>query len=214
MRGDILIINDHHRQAADEILKLTLTYIRSKAGKFFFSIAGESGSGKSELAYALENGLEKIGIPACIIQQDDYFVFPPKTNEKMRVIDINRVGLNEVRLDLLNDNIKAVLEGNLKVEKPLVIFEEDRITSEIIDLEPYKVIIIDGTYTTLLEQIDCRVFIDRDRDDTRADRLKRNRERQNDYLENILEIEHNIISRHKDMADIIVNKEFKAKKSI
>jgi uridine kinase len=214
MRGDILIINDHHRQAAEEILKLTLTSIRSKVGKFFFSIAGESGSGKSELAFALENGMEKMDIPACIIQQDDYFVFPPKTNEKMRVININRVGLNEVRLDLLNDNIKAVREGNLKVEKPLVIFEEDRITSEIIDLEPYRVIIIDGTYTTLLEQIDCRIFIDRDRDDTRADRLKRNRERQNDYLENILEIEHNIISRHKDMADIIVNKEFKVKKFI
>jgi len=213
MRGDILFIGDHHRHAAEDILKLTQSDIRSKPGKFFFSIAGESGSGKSELAYALEGLLEKINIPAYIIQQDDYFVLPPKTNEKMRVIDINRVGPGEVRLDLLNENIKAVVGGQSKIEKPLVIFEEDRITSEILDLDPYRVIIIDGTYTTLLEHIDCHVFIDRDRNDTRADRLKRNREKQNNYLEEILIIEHNIISRHKAMANIIVNKEFKAARS-
>jgi len=213
MKGDILIIGDHHRRAAEGILNLTLSTILSKTGKFFFSIAGESGSGKSELAYALEGLLEKRNIPAYIIQQDDYFVFPPKTNERMRVIDIDRVGPAEVRLDLLDENIRAVLEGHSKIEKPLVIFAEDRITSEIIDLDPFQVIIIDGTYTTLLEQIDCRVFIDRDRNDTRADRLKRNRERQNDYLENILEIEHNIISRQKAMAQIIVNKEFIAARS-
>jgi uridine kinase len=210
MRGDILIIGDHHRRAAEEIMKLIEPSVRSKPGKYFITIAGESGSGKSELACALEDTLEKINIRAYIIQQDDYFVFPPKTNEKRRVIDINRVGPGEVRLELLNDNIRSVLEGNTKVEKPLVIFEEDRITSEIIDLEPYRVIIIDGTYTTLLEHIDCRVFIDRDRNDTRVDRQKRNRERQNDYLESILEIEHNIISRHKDLAGVIVSKEFKA----
>lgn len=210
MRGDILIIGDHHRRAAEGILEIKLPAILSKGGKFFFTIAGESGAGKSEIAYAMEGLLEKSGILAYIIQQDDYFVFPPKTNEKMRVIDIKRVGPEEVRLDLLNKNIKSVSEGQHEIEKPLVIFAEDRITSEVLNLEPYRVILIDGTYTTLLENIDCHVFIDRDRDDTREDRLKRNRENQNEYLENILEIEHNIISRHKELADIIIDKAFKA----
>jgi uridine kinase len=131
----------------------------------------------------------------------------------MRAKDIGRVGPGEVRLDLLNENIKTILDGNKEIKKPLVIFEEDRITSEKVYLEPFKVIIIDGTYTTLLENIDCRVFIDRDRDDTRADRLKRNREQQNEYLEKILEIEHLIISKHKALANIIVNKEFKVIKA-
>jgi uridine kinase len=210
MRGDILIIGDHHRRAAEGILGMTLPAIRAKSGKFFFTFAGESGAGKSEIAYAMEGLLEKINIPAYIIQQDDYFVYPPKTNEKMRIIDINRVGPEEVRLNLLNENIKTIIAGQHQIEKPLVIFAEDRITKEIINLEPYRVILIDGTYTTLLENIDCHVFIDRDRIDTREDRLRRNREKQNDYLENILKIEHNIISRHKEMADIIVNKEFNA----
>lgn len=210
MRGDILIIGDHHRLAAENILNLTLKGIRSKEGVYIFTIAGESGAGKSETAYALEGLLEKINIRTYIIQQDDYFILPPKTNEKARIVNINRVGPDEVRLDLLNENIRSVIAGGKIIEKPLVIFEEDRITTETVDLSGYDVIIIDGTYTTMLEKIDCHVFIDRDRNDTRSDRLKRNREQQNEYLEHILEIEHKIISRHKEMADIIVNKEYKA----
>ncbi|MCU0371168.1 MAG: hypothetical protein MUC31_07115 [Bacteroidales bacterium] len=213
MRGDILIISEQHRQAAEETLKLILSDIKIKPGKFIITVGGESGAGKSELAYAMENYLEKLEVPACIIQQDDYFVYPPKTNAQMRVIDINRVGLDEVRFDLLNENINSIAAGRTKIEKPLVIFAEDRITTETLDLGPYRVIIIDGTYTTLLEHIDCRVFIDRDRNDTREDRLKRNREKQNDYLERILEIEHNIISRHRELADIIIDKEFKAERA-
>lgn len=213
MRGDILIIGEHHRQAAEEILDITLPGILSKPGKFFFSVGGESGAGKSEISYALENLLTNKGIQSRMIQQDDYFVYPPRTNERMREKDIGRVGPGEVRLDLLNENIREAREGKAEIVKPLVIFEEDRITSEKVSLEPFKVIIIDGTYTTLLENIDCRVFIDRDRDDTRADRLRRSRETQSEYLEKILEIEHRIISRHKTLANIIVNKEFKAYKA-
>ncbi len=214
MRGDILIIGDHHRRAAEEIIELTISAIRAKSGKYFFTIAGESGAGKSEIAYAMDRYLEKINIPAYIIQQDDYFILPPKTNEKARVININRVGPEEVRLDLLNENIRSLSVGQSAIQKPLVIFEEDRITQETIDLASYKVIIIDGTYTTMLEGIDCRVFIDRDRHDTRNDRQKRNREKQNEYLESILEIEHNIISRHKEMADLVVSKEYKVTRNI
>jgi uridine kinase len=54
MRGDILIIGKHHRQAAADILTLMLPAISAKPGKFIFTIGGESGAGKSELSYALE----------------------------------------------------------------------------------------------------------------------------------------------------------------
>jgi uridine kinase len=209
MRGDILIIGDQHRQAALGICEMTKDSVLSKAGKFIFTIAGESGAGKSELASALKDHLEKSGITAYIFQQDDYFEYPPKTNARMREGNINRIGPGEVKLGLLNNNLQSVLAGKPTLIKPLVIFAEDRITTETIDISPYKVIIIDGTYTTLLDHVDCHVFIDRNNNDTREDRLKRNREKQDEYLEQILEIEHNIISLHKSKADIIVSKEFK-----
>jgi uridine kinase len=213
MRGDILIIGRHHTQAAHEILNIMLPAIQSKAGRFLFTLGGESGAGKSEISYAIENLLETNNIGALIIQQDDYFVYPPKTNEQIRSKNIKWVGPGEVKLDLLNENIRDIIAGKPEIRKPLVIFAEDRIISEKISLTPFKVIIIDGTYTTLLENIDCRIFIDRDREDTREDRLKRNREQQSDYLEKILEIEHNIISRHKTLANLIVTKEFKVTKA-
>jgi uridine kinase len=213
MRGDILIIGKHHTKAAEEIKDIMLPAIRSKKGKFLFTMGGESGAGKSEISYALENLLETNGIPGLIIQQDDYFVYPPKTNEQIRHKNIGWVGPGEVKLDLLNENIRDIIAGKPEIRKPLVIFAEDRIISEKISLTPYKVVIIDGTYTTLLDNIDCRVFIDRDRNDTREDRLKRNREQQNDYLEKVLEIEHQIISRHKALANLVVNKDFKVTKA-
>jgi uridine kinase len=213
MRGDILIIGKHHTQAAREILDIMLPAILSKTGKFLFTVGGESGAGKSEISYALENVLEAEGISGLIIQQDDYFVYPPKTNEQIRHKNIGWVGPGEVRLDHLNENIREIVAGKPEIRKPLVIFDQDRIISEKISLLPHKVIIIDGTYTTLLENIDCHIFIDRNNNDTRVDRLKRNREEQSDYLEKILEIEHNIISRHKALANIIVDKQFKVIKA-
>ncbi len=46
-----------------------------------------------------------------IIQQDDYFVHPPKTNEQIREKNIGWVGPGEVRLDLLNENIREIIDG-------------------------------------------------------------------------------------------------------
>jgi uridine kinase len=210
MRGDILVIGEQHRQAAQGVVDMILDEIAGNDAKYLITVGGESGAGKSELASAIKDLLDGTGIRTLILQQDDYFVYPPLTNARVRLKDIHHVGPGEVKLDILNDNIRSIRAGQKSVEKPLVIFQEDRITSEIIDLQPFRVVIIEGTYTTLLENIDCRIFIDRDRADTREDRMRRNREKQDEWLEQILEIEHSIITRHKLHADIIINKEFKA----
>jgi uridine kinase len=212
MRDDILIIDEIHRKAASEVFEMILPTLKSHTGKYMMTIAGESGAGKSEIASALADLMRKANIPAYIIQQDDYFEFPPKTNARMREKDIGRIGPREVRIELINHNLSSILSGKDPVEKPLVIFSEDKITTEEVSFEPYKVIILEGTYTTLAKNIDCRIFIDRDMNDTRADRLKRNREKQDDYLEQILRIEHDIISRHKERADIVVTRDFTAVK--
>jgi uridine kinase len=208
MRGDILILKDEHYKAAGQIAKLLDTQIDNSSDTFFITIAGESGAGKTETATTLSEILKKSGINALIIQQDDFFVYPPKTNAAMRVKTDGKVGPEEVRLELLNEIIREIRKGNKLLTKPLVVFAEDRIITETLDTGPFKVIIIDGTYTTLLDDIDCRIFIERDLNDTRADRLKRNREAQDDFLEKILLTEHNIISAHRKKADLIITREF------
>ncbi|MBW6460788.1 MAG: hypothetical protein K0B08_09460 [Bacteroidales bacterium] len=208
MKDDILIIGEHHRKAAGQIIPLILPGIKNKPGKYLVTVAGESGAGKSEIASAMANMLDKANINTYIIQQDDYFILPPVTNAEKRVQDIAWVGPGEVKIDLLNRQIKEILKGKSVIEKPLVIFLENFITEEKIDISTYRVIIFEGTYTSLLENIDCRIFIDRDYMDTSEDRLRRNREKQDAYLEKILKIEHNIISSHLELADIIITKNF------
>ena len=184
--------------------------ITARTGRYFISVAGESGAGKSEIAASIAEELVHAGKPTYVFAQDDYFVYPPKTNAARREKDISWVGMQEVRLDLLNEHFATLRNGGSIIEKPLVVFNKDRITTEKPDLGKFEVFIAEGTYTTALNNLDCRVFIDRDLNDTRTDRKKRAREKQDDFLEQILLIEHNIISSQKKDADIIIGKDYDA----
>ncbi len=212
MRGDKLVIHEGHIKAARQITKLVLPKIAKTKRKFVITVAGESGSGKSEVASVLSDSLAKEGIKSIILQQDDYFVYPPKTNANMRRKDIGHVGTSEVHLTLLDRNLKDFRDGKSRIEKPLVIYDDDLITKETAKLEGFKVAIVDGTYTTLLKNVNQRVFINRTRLDTREARELRAREKQDEFLEKVLKIEHKIIAPHKAKADILVTKNYGVRK--
>jgi len=213
MKGDKLVIQEAHVEAARRIINMLLPQIIEAQSKFAIAIAGESGSGKSEIAASLSELLSENGVKSIILQQDDYFVYPPKTNAEMRRKDIGHVGLSEVRLSLLNQNLQHIMEGKTEIEKPLVIYDENLITKETVKVEGVKVTIVDGTYATLLKNVHQRIFIDRTYVDTREERKHRAREEQSEYLERVLEIEHGIISSHKALADIIVTSNYGVKQA-
>lgn len=208
MIGDKLNIREEHRKAAQGVLKLLLPEIAQSPGKYALAIAGESGSGKSELAAALAERLLEQGCKSIVLQQDDYFVYPPKTNTAKRRQDIQWVGASEVRLDLLDRNIREALDNKDEITKPLVIYQEDRIIQEAIKLQGVKVVIAEGTYTTLLQNVHARIFIDRTYVDTKAARLQRAREAPDPWIEEILAVEHRIISAHKSRADVIITRDY------
>jgi uridine kinase len=210
MEGDVLIINNFHRKAAKQAVAILLAEINNFNGKFFLTVAGESGAGKSEIAASIAAELEKLGKKTYVFAQDDYFVYPPKTNADKRGEDIGWVGMQEVKLFLLDEEIAAIRNGETLITKPLVIFGEDRITSEKVELGQFDVFIAEGTYTTSLKNVDARVFIDRNISDTKKARAKRAREKQDEFLEQILSIEHRIISAQKKDADIIITKKYDA----
>ena len=211
MIGDVVIPKPHHTKAAKQIFALIGDELRD--GRVALTIAGESGSGKSEIAHELARLLADGGIRTYIFGQDDYFVLPPKTNEKTRRKDIAHVGLSEVKITLLDAHLAAFKHAPDKpIEKPLVIFDEDRITSETINPGDYTIAIAEGTYTTRLDSADHHIFIDRDYHDTLEHRKDRSREAQDDFLENVLKIEHDIISQQKARADIIVNRDYSVTK--
>ena len=210
MQGDTIVIEDHHHRAAISVAAKLLPEIQSFDGKYTLTVAGESGAGKSEIAVAIARHLEVCGIPCLILQQDDYFLYPPKTNDLTRRKDISWAGPQEVRLNLMSEHLEAFIDSEPSVEKPLVIYEEDRIDSEVLDMREAKVAIAEGTYTTKLEHVETRVFIDRDFRDTRKHRERRNRDSSelDDFIDRVLAVEHQIISADKAHADIVINRDY------
>jgi uridine kinase len=208
MIGDKLVIKENHYRAAEQIVDTILANIKSTKTRYTLSIAGESGSGKSETAQALLEKLKDRNISTVILQQDDYFVYPPLTNHRTRLANIDWVGMQEVKLDLLDSHLLQAIEGMEKIEKPLVIYQKDLISEEALSLKNIKVVIAEGTYTSSLKNLHCRIFIDLTYRETKKSRLERAREEQDDFLEKVLIIEHKIISAHKDKADIIIHPDF------
>ena len=210
MRGDSIVIEPHHRKAAEGIAAVLRKSLESVGGRIGATIAGESGSGKSETAAALAEILAEDGIDCVIFQQDDYFVYPPKSNDRARRNDIGWVGPQEVRLDLMDAHMRAFQDGAEAIEKPLVDYADDAVYSEVMKTGGARVAIAEGTYTTLLESAIHRTFIDRDYTQTRKHREKRNRDvsELDSFIDQVLKIEHDIIASHKAKADIIVNDDY------
>jgi uridine kinase len=210
MIGDRVNTKPKHSQAANEVFALIQDELQG--GRLTFTVAGQSGAGKSEVAEELASQLESHGLKTIILQQDDYFFYPPKTNHNRRVEDIEWVGVNEVNLQLLDQQLATFKNAKPQLmEKPLVVFEEDRIISEKLDLSPFQAMIVEGTYTTLLKNVNFHVFIDRDYHDTKDDRKERGREAIDNFSEQVMKIEDAIISKHRTLADIVISKEFHAR---
>ncbi len=214
MRGDKLFIEPHHREAAASLASLLRDRLSGRDAPLVVGIGGESGSGKTEMAAALADELRARGVPALVIQQDDYFIHPPQTNDRKRRERIDWVGPQEVRLDLLDANLKSLVDGAEAIVKPLVFYNEDRIGEERLSAEGVKVVIAEGTYASLLRNVDVRVFIDRTFKDTQGARTERARETQDAFLDRVLEIEHGIISRHRDHADILIEADYSVKELV
>lgn len=212
MKGDVLIIEAHHRRAAARLALGLVEPIRNVSHRFVITVGGESGSGKSETAAALaEELLGGCALRAVVLGQDDYFVLPPKSNDARRRSDPDWLGPDcEVRLDTLQANIDAARAGADAIEKPLVDYAANSLSTETLPLEGVRVLIVEGTYVSLLRHVDCRIFIARTRVDTIEHRRKRNRgaEAEDPFIEGVLSIEHKIIAGHRHLADVVLTRDF------
>jgi uridine kinase len=176
--------------------------------KIIFLIGGESGSGKSVLTTCLLNELKNINIKSQIIQLDDYFKLPPKTNHKARLENISRVGLEEVNMEKLQNNLNEFKNSFQKIEKPISDYRKNTLSNECLDMSHTKVLLVEGTYSLYLEGGDFRIFIDRNFIDTRPSRIQRGREEVTEFSERVLFLEHEIVTKSKTNLDFIVTRQF------
>jgi uridine kinase len=211
MKGDIVVIEEHHNRAAIAIVTQIAEQIIAKPSRFVITVAGESGSGKSETGMAIANELKKHGIKSVVIGQDDYFYLPPRLNSEKRHEDPDWLGPHiEVNFDIFEQNLLDSVHGLSEFKKPLVDYNANTIDSETINLDGVKVIIAEGTYTSLLKHVDIKVFISRNWLKTLEDRKKRNRgnEVNDPFTELVLATEHKIIAGHKYLADFLINDDY------
>jgi uridine kinase len=211
MRGDILVIQDHHRRVASEIVPQIIERIRRKNTRYVITVAGESGSGKSETGRAIVDKLASYGINSVLLAQDDYFNLPPKSNDLKRREDPEWLGPHvEVKFDVMEQNLINAIRGENEVTKPLVDYDLNTIEIETIKLDGIKVVIAEGTYTSLLKHVDTRIFISRNWQDTLEHRVKRKRGNEvgDPFIEQVLCIEHKIIAGHKQLADFLITKDY------
>ncbi len=207
MIGDVIHLEQKHLETAENIYHMIGERYQQRQ-KWAIGIGGESGSGKSVTAFALSKILEKNGIKSLVIQMDDYFKLPPKSNHENRQKNLDNVGVDEVHLDKIKDNLQKFKRQEPFITKPLVYYAENSITEETLEVEDIQVIIVEGTYVLDIDDFDLNIFIDRTYKDTYENRMKRNRDEQSDFIEKVLEIEHTIIRRFKEKADLLLDKEY------
>ena len=210
MIGDHIELKAEYLNLANQVLAKIADNIGAKP--FAISISGESGSGKSTLAVALAELLDRANQPNIILHMDDYFKLPPLSNHKNREKNLENVGQHEVFLDLLDNHIEYIKFNKYnQLIKPLSDYASDEIREEVVKINQNSVIIVEGTYTTLLQNIDIKIFIDRDYKSTLENRKKRARDPITPFVEKVLAIEHVIISRHKTLSDIIIDQNYQIK---
>ena len=207
MKGYHIIICEEVKAIAHQIINQILPRISTANRRFIISIAGESGCGKTVLARAVSLELTDRNVASVVLCQDDYFILPPLSNDQKRREDPAWLGPQaEVRLDVMDQNLQDAIAGKSEIEKPLVDYYANSIESETVSLRGIKVVIAEGTYVSLLQNVDVRVFIEKSWQETLKNRLSRSRGKEvgDPFIENILSREHVIIAAHRDLADFLV----------
>ncbi len=210
MLGDVLLINDLHRKAADTIYEYL---IKAKSAKkrnyrFIVAISGESGAGKSELSHSLALLLRKNDMRVKILHTDNYYKIPPcDRTEWRKKYGVKKVGFKEYDWKQLNRNIKEFKEGReaLMPCVDIVSQQTDKLITKFSDID---ILVVDGLYAIKTRSVDLHVYIDLTYHETKKNIGKRGKENSDSFRFEVLEMEHQNIVTLKPKADLIVNKNY------
>lgn len=205
-----LSIKEHHYNLAYNLH----IYISEnwKKKKLIIGIAGESGCGKSITGHCLRDVYEENETATSYLQMDDYFLLPPAANHENRKKSLKNIGPKEVNLELLEKNLVSFL-NNENILAPESDFVNKTFSTRKVDFKHKEILIVEGTYIPLLKNLDLLIFIDIDYKNSLDKRIQRGRESFDPFVEEVLAIEHDIISKFKTQADILVDKNYKLVKS-
>lgn len=208
MLGDILLIQDKHKNAGQQVVDEIL---KRKKNKFVVGISGESGSGKTELAHVIAKGLRKHGIFAKPMHTDNFYNTHPLERREWRSKEgiENVVGYNEYKWDEINKVIDDFINGRVS-EMPCVDLVTEQVDKLITDFSEVDMLIVDGLYAIKAPHIDLRIFIDLTYLETKDKHSKdsRGKEVMDEVRWATLAQEHKMASSLKPLADLLITKEY------
>ena len=210
MLGDVLLINDMHKDAAQSIFERVLKARASldERYRYVIGISGESGSGKSELAHALGQILKDHHVRVKIIHTDNYYKIQPLLREEWRRNKgFDKIGLGEYDWIKIRKTIRDFKEEQ-ECMIPCIDLIPEQVDKLITDFSKIDLLIIDGLYAIDTGDVDLRVFIDLTYHETKINQIIRMKEALSDFRESILEKEHQAVVSLKPKADLIVDKSY------
>lgn len=152
---DKLRITAGHEKAAGMLAPVIVEALKHNE-KIIFAAGGESGTGKSEIAYLVGEILNKQGISTVEWSFDNAYVTTPEEREEKRAEDYdNNVGLNEMNRARIEEVITC-FEQDKPITVPIIIISQDgsRPVKEVtLDMAGKKVLIFDGLYAALIGEM-------------------------------------------------------------
>jgi uridine kinase len=224
-RGDIPRIKPHHVAAAGELLPEIAARIRTAAGggeRLTVGLSGESGSGKTEIAHLLVLMLRREGLAGVVVAGDAFFIRPPADNHQNRVTAHGRgalaeaVGPHEVdlaRLDRIIADARRRDTAEIEVPSDCRSLPGRRYQDVPVSLGSVDAVFVDLTYALALDNIACKIFLERSSlaqmDSVKDRNVERDPDQDFAFIRRVLEIEHEIIAPLRERADIVVDADYR-----
>ncbi len=210
MLGDILLINDMHKEAAQAICEKVIAdrEIKEERYRYVVGISGESGSGKSELAHALGQCLKHKNVRVKVIHTDNYYRIQPLLREEWRRNKgFDKIGIDEYDWVKIRKTLRDFREEQECV-LPCIDLIPEQVDKLLTDFSKIDLLIVDGLYAINAVDIDMKVFIDLTYHETKINQIIRMKEAMSDFRLGILENEHQAVFSLKSQAHLVVDKSY------
>jgi len=175
-------------------------------------IAGGTGSGKTTVVNQIIEELKHEEVD--VISQDSYY----QDTSHLSFEDRKKINFDHpksIDFELMAEHLKQLKNGET-IRQPIYSFKEHNRTGETIEIQPRKVIIVEGililTHPEIRELFDIKIYVHADSDERLIRRLKRDIAERGRDLEEVLwryqttlkPMHQQFIEPTKEFADIII----------
>lgn len=210
MLGDVLLITEKHKKAAQQIVERLQ---KIKGDKIVVAIGGESGSGKSEVAHEVAHRLKGLGSPAKVMHIDNYYkTSPQERNPWRKKHGTESIGYTEYDWETINRNLAEFRADKANVTMPCIDLLTDQEDKLLTSFEGLRYMVIEGLYAVQAEA-DLRILIDLTYHDTKKAQLVRGKEKMDAWRLSVLKREHEVVQSLRPLVDLLITPEFDVKEA-